>query len=523
MKKTITLIFLFLGLVSQTFTQEIDYSVYLASGDGVYSNPSSVTDNNGCTFVIGATRNGLQFTFDAFQKKYSGYNTYGGGDMFLMKLSPTGELMYSTYIGGSGSDYLGEQLILDDSDNVYIAFSTYSKDLPVSNDAYQKSHNKGRDYYVIKFDNDCKYLASTYLGGSKDDSYPRLAINNTFLYVIGTTQSEDFPSTKNVIQEKYNNWTSPNPSEQRYVKDITITVLSLNLNKLYHSTYLGGKNSDEVTSYNFSENGNLIISGTTYSDDFPITQNGFDCKLDGKKDGFVTVIKPDLSKIVYSTLIGGSADDNINYMDIYDSDILLLTGSTTSKDFPITSEAISDTLNGDKDGFVLKINIKTGKLFYSSYLGGTGSDTFSFIAKTKDQKYVLIGESNSVDFPVTENAWDKIQNGPVYKTHSSDWFSVTEDEILYDNKEDLVIVILDKTLSKIDFSSFIGGCRDDAWSSMYTANLSKGNQLHIATLTESHDFPVTDNYAKYPGSPRVILLKINLNGEKSSQNKVVRN
>ncbi|MGV8017284.1 MAG: hypothetical protein AB2L26_03725 [Ignavibacteria bacterium] len=121
-----------------------EFSTHLAPGGGVHSSDPSVSDRNGNIFVAGGTRDGLRVTNDALQKSYSGHNDETGGDIFLMKLSPDGELLYSSYIGGSGSENYCLQITLDDLDNVYVGFTTDSKDLPVSDNACQKSVKGGQ-------------------------------------------------------------------------------------------------------------------------------------------------------------------------------------------------------------------------------------------------------------------------------------------------------------------------------------------------------------------------------------------
>ncbi len=168
-------------------------------------------------------------------------------------------------------------------------------------------------------------------------------------------------------------------------------------------------------------------------------------------------------------------------------------------------------MGGDKDGFIMKLNVSANKLEYSSFLGGSGNDEFRYIAKTDNEKFVLVGETNSKNFPLTKNAMDQTLNGPVEKTHSSGWFSISEDEIHYKDEEDLSLLILDKSLKNIEYSTYIGGSRDDGFYGMLTANLNDSNQLLISTLSNSPNFPVTHSFAAYPGAPRIILLKIDLN------------
>ncbi len=272
--KLIISVLLFIGIITNTLAQKLDFSSYLASSGGVHTSTPSVVDKNGNIFVAGGTREGLKVTDDALQKNYKGHTDEDvtGGDAFLMKLSPTGEIIYSTYIGGSMSENYCLKVALDDFGNVYVGFTTESLDLPVSNNAYQKSIKGENDHYIIKFSNDCKYIASTYLGGSGGDHWTTLAIHNSALYLFGKTKSIDFPTTPKAIQREYDNSAPPDTSQPWMSGDITITALSLNLDKISYSTYLGGKSLDYIRSYSFDLDGKIILVGATYSDNYPCQQ-----------------------------------------------------------------------------------------------------------------------------------------------------------------------------------------------------------------------------------------------------------
>ncbi len=200
-------------------------------------------------------------------------------------------------------------MALDDFGNVYVGFTTDSKDLPVSNNAYQKSIKGENDHYIIKFSNDCKYIASTYLGGSGGDHWTRLAVNKNNLYLFGKTKSLDFPTTPKAIQKEYDNSAPPDSTNRYIVGDITITALSLNLDKVLYSTYLGGNSMDFIKSCSFGLDGEIILAGQTFSENFPVTKNAYQKSKAGKEDGFLTILNQKLSKIKYSTFIGGDSTD----------------------------------------------------------------------------------------------------------------------------------------------------------------------------------------------------------------------
>lgn len=482
---------LFMGVTTGSFAQKTDFSAYLAPSGAVHTSTPSVVDENGNIFVAGGTREGLKVTNDAFQKNYKGHtlDDWAGGDAFLMKLSPKGELIYSTYIGGSGSEYYCLKIALDDFGNVYVGFTTDSKDLPVSNNACQKSIKGENDHYIIKFSNDCKYMASTFLGGSGGDHWTRLAINKNNLYLIGKTKSLDFPTSPKAFQKEYDNSALPDSNNRYIVGDITISALSLNLDKILYSTYLGGESMESVKSFTFGLNGEIILAGQTLSENFPVTKNAYQKSRAGKEDVFLTILDQKLSKIKYSTFIGGDSTEAVNYILLEDADNIILAGETKSPNFPITSEAINKKYTGgNADGFITKYNLKLNKPVYSTFIGGTRTDQLRYVAKTEKQKYVLVGTSSSKDFPVTKDAMDQSIEGGI----------------------DLVVLILDKTLQTIEYSSFGGGSMQRIMDPI--VKYVDGGKLIISSMCVTPDFPATFKYTEPDKSWTNCIWKFDLNG-----------
>jgi hypothetical protein len=490
--KTILITLLYTGIASGIFAQKIDFSGYLAPSGGVHTSTPSVVDKNGNIFVAGGTREGLKITNNALQKNYNGHtlDDWAGGDAFLMKLSPNGELIYSTYIGGSGSEFYCLQMSIDEFGNVYVGFTTDSKDLPVSDNAFQKSIKGDNDHYIIKFSNDCKYIASTYLGGSGSDHWTRLAVHKNTLYLFGKTKSMDFPTTPKAIQKEYDN-SAPLDSTNRYiVGDITITALSLNLDKILYSTYLGGNSLDFIRSCSFGLDGEIILAGQTYSDNFPTSKNAYQKSMNGKQDGFLTILNQKLSKIEYSTFIGGDSTDLVNYIFVEDADNIILAGETKSPNFPITFDAISKKyIGGNADGFITRFNLKSNKPVYSTFIGGERTDHLRYIAKTEKQEYVLVGTSASKDFPITNDALDQSIDGGL----------------------DLVVLLLDKTLKTIEYSTFGGGSKQRIMDPIF--NYFEGGNLIITSMCVTPDFPATFKYTEPNNSWTNCIWKFDLNSK----------
>jgi len=490
MKTFFITVSLFTGIVFNIFAQDAEFSAFLSSSGGVHTSTPSVVDKSGNIFVAGGTREGLRVTNDAFQKSYGGHTDKDvtGGDAFLMKLSPKGELIYSTYIGGSGSEFYCLQMALDESGNVYVGFTTDSHDLPVSKNAYQKTNNGDNDHYIIKFSNDCRYIASTYLGGSGSDHWTRLAVHEKTLYLFGKTRSQDFPVTTGAIQKAYDNSAPPDSSQRWLTGDITITALSLALDKVLHSSYLGGNSLDHVRSCSFGYDGRLILAGQTFSANFPVTKNAYQKSMAGKQDGFITIINKDLSRIGYSTFIGGDSTDQVNSVFVGDAENLILAGQTKSPDFPVTPDAINKKYSGgNSDGFVMKFDLKSNMPEYSTFIGGSKTDWLNYISMTDQQNYVVVGTSASKDFPVTRDAlYPSISGGM-----------------------DLVVLMLDNTLKNIEYSTYGGGSKQRVMDPI--ATFVKGGKVVISSMCISPDFPVTLKYAEPDSTWTNCIWKFGLN------------
>lgn len=483
MSKNLIMPIFILLIVNCTFAQNIDFAINLGYDGLVHTNNSSVIDKAGNIFVAGGTRNGLKVTSDAFQATYNGDSGgLAGGDIYLMKLTPEGEVIYSTYIGGSQDEYYCNQITMDEFGNVFVGFTTDSQDLPVTENAYQKNNEGDNEHYIIKFSNDCKYLASTYLGGSQSDHWTKLGINDNILYLVGCTKSEDFPTTLSVIQEQYNVWGGTEEDKRWMEKDITITALSLDLEDVLCSTYLGGKDYESASSFTFDKKGRILLSGSTKSDNYPTSDICYDDSYASDYDAFVTVISPDLSEIIYSTFLGSDKADKFNSIVSIDHNNVLLVGDTQSMDFPVTSNALKQNINGVQDAVIVKLDINSNELVYSSYLGGTGGDSIKDVEITDKGKCLIVALTASSDFPTTDNA--------LYPTPIG--------------AADLAIIQLDESLQKVEYSSFLGGTQSEYM--IKTSNNGDDN-LYITLTSKSEDFPATIKYAEKDSTNLNILVK----------------
>lgn len=168
---------------------------------------------------------------------------------------------------------------------------------------------------------------------------------------------------------------------------------------LVYSTYLGGTESDSGRGIDVDSAGNVYVTGSTLSTDFPTVPGAFQTAGVGG-DAFVTKFDPTGSALVYSTYIGGDNGASAYDISVDAEGNALLMGRTSSTDFP-TMNAYQSSLNGGDDIFVLKLNSEGTALLYSTYLGGKGGEAGIGIATDSSGNVYVTGNTGSDDFPTT--------------------------------------------------------------------------------------------------------------------------
>jgi hypothetical protein len=184
---------------------------------------------------------------------------------------------------------------------------------------------------------------------------------------------------------------------------------------LSYSTYLGGTADQLPTGIAADSAGFAYVTGYTNSADFPTTTGSFKSTRTNNStfNAFITKMKQDGTGLVYSTFVGGSGSgsDMAAAIAIDASGAAYITGTSTSTDFPITSATAFQTSNKGNNGFLAKIGPTGATLLYSTFLGGTGSDTLNAIALDSNGNAYVTGTTTSADFPlVTATALQTTNN-----------------------------------------------------------------------------------------------------------------
>ena len=339
----------------------------LFGGDNFNSGFGIAVDAAGNAYVTGQTSSNIfPTTAGAFQMKLAG----GGlttGDAFVTKLDPAGSTpIYSTYLGGSGSDE-GRGIALDSEGNAYVTGSTQSNNFPTTGGAYQPALRSGAtgNAFVTKLNTTgSAAVYSTYLGGSRtefgfgsaDEAFGIAVDIAGNAYVTGETFSTDFPTTPGAFQ----------PAKRDVVEGVLlggattdgfVTKLHPTGSALVYSTYLGGSESDHGRGIAVDASGNAYVTGWTRSIDFPTTVEAVQ-PIRGDisaEDAFVTKLNQGGSTLLYSTYLGGGAGDIGIGIFVDAQGDAYVTGSTSSTDFPTTPGVFQPNSGGSQDAFVAKI------------------------------------------------------------------------------------------------------------------------------------------------------------------------
>jgi len=256
-------------------------------------------------------------------------------------------LIFSTFIGGNLEDY-GESITTDSSHNIYVTGATASSNYPTTLGAYDQTHNGGYwDAFITKLNpNGSLLIFSTFFGGSLNESSYDIALDSSGnIFITGETGSTNFPITIHGYDTTFNN------------DDIFISKFNPSTSILLASTFLGGSNTEGSRSIAISSDHYIYITGHTKSNDFPITNNAIQTVLSGVGDSYVAKLNPDLSSLLFSTFLGGTDDDYCNSICTDINNNPYVAGWTNSSNFPTTTGVYDQSLSGNADGFVLKIDI----------------------------------------------------------------------------------------------------------------------------------------------------------------------
>jgi hypothetical protein len=362
------------------------YGTYFGTGLTMLS---VATDTQGNVYIGGyeyqSSAGGLPVV-NAMQGSVLGYQ-----NAFVAKFDPTGTaVLYSTYIGGSGSDSLSA-LAVDGSGEVVGTGSTSSIDFPLTNPVQSQGDKDGLVFALKLNAAGSALVYSTYLGASR--SYgSAVAVDGAGNSYITGSASTGFPASTGAAQTTFGGGTT----------DAFAAKLGAD-GKLIYATLLGGSGADQGTAIVADAQGNAYVAGGTQSNSFPSSLPGAKAGSGGGMDAFVAKLPADGSAISWLAILGGSGDDYPAALVRNASGTLYVAGRTTSADLPTTAGVIQASSNGPKQGFVASLAADGMSFGFVTYLGGGKEDSVAGMALASSGQLALVGSTSSTGFP-TVNA-----------------------------------------------------------------------------------------------------------------------
>ena len=271
----------------------LEYSSFIGDSNNHGSTTGIAVDKEGNAYITGYNvGSGFPVTNGAFDT-----NLISGGKCFITKINKSGNgLVYSTYLGGKGLNYLND-IAIDNTGNAYVTGYTQSSDFPITQNAYSKNFLIVAVFITKLNHNGTDLVFSTFIGpGQAKNIFVDI---NGDSYISGDAYV-NYPYTENAFDKNCVN------------KKIFITKVNSDGSNLKYSTFLGGSNfNDYAYGLTVDSDGNAYVCCVTGSADFPITSDAIDKKFNGgSSDGFITKINSDGSGILYSTYT------NLNVSDI---------------------------------------------------------------------------------------------------------------------------------------------------------------------------------------------------------------
>jgi len=364
-------------------------------------------DNEGNIYLAGYTwSSDFPTTSNGYDQTFNGLS-----DAFIVKMdSDLTTLLASTYFGGvnyEGNQFPRIDIIIGNDGDIYVAGLTYSNNLPVTSNAYDKTYDADQGYqdcFVAKFDSELSTLkASTFLGGQDDEWRPNIVIDTDGnVFVSGSTRA-GFPTTSNAFDKTHNGY-----------YDAFVSKLSGDLSILLASTYLGTSLGEDLQGMRLDNNGDLYITGYAGSAEFPTSDEAYDQSFNGiggASDAFISKFSNDLSTLIASTYIGGSSQDIGEDIILDANGNVYVVGSTHSPNFPSTANNYDESYNGGQDAFISVFDKDLKTLLGSTFLGGSSEERGQCIILNSENELYITGRTKSSGFPTTNGAFDESYNG----------------------------------------------------------------------------------------------------------------
>ncbi|UCD29521.1 MAG: SBBP repeat-containing protein [Planctomycetota bacterium] len=331
------------------------WASYFGTSDTVIVRDCAV-DNNDDVYLASGYKSGTypSTVANAFNNSY-----HGGQDAVVAKVKSDGsQVLWATYLGGSGFETYVNSIRIDSAGNLYNLASTSSTGIATPG-AYDTTYAGGEDFFLAKLQpTDGSLIWATYLGGSQNEGLEthELTIDNQGNPIIaGGTQSTDFPTTPGAFDRTYNGSGGPGTGQNtNYPWDAQVSKISADGTQLLASTFVGGRFGEKAEgAAGVDLSGNVYLTGGTFSDNFPVTADAYQSTNPGNLNAFVVVLSPDLSQLLYASYLGGSNWDVCRTATVDANGTFYVAGETSSTNWP-TLNPLQPTYGGAGDAMAAK-------------------------------------------------------------------------------------------------------------------------------------------------------------------------
>lgn len=332
-------------------------------------------------------------------------------------------VVFSSYSGSFGDNF-GFTATYDDSGHLYGGGMVRATGYPVTVGVLQANYGGGEnDIAISKFSPDGSSLIwSTYIGGTANEVPHSMVVNsNDELFVLGTTNSANFPVSAGCYDNSFAGGTTPPFAGTSYGftytggSDIVVVHLNNTATSLIGSTFVGGSGNDGLnqvapTMRNYGDpfrgeivldqNERPMVATSTTSTDLFTSANATQSTLAGGVDAYIFRMDPGLTTMLWATYYGGSGTDAGFGIQISGADEVFVTGGTTSTDLPSAGNPFSASNSGGVDGFIARFHPSGSPLLSNTYLGTTGFDQSYFVQLDTSDDVFVVGQTTG-PYPVT--------------------------------------------------------------------------------------------------------------------------
>ena len=389
----------------------------------------------------------------------------GNYDVFVAKISPQGQLLWSTFIGGPNYDR-AYGVEVDAQGYIYLA-GRAGAGFPVTTGAFQTTFNGSpnvapygsQDGFVCKLTPNATALVfCSYFGTTDKQMIRDIAIDGVGgIYIASSYVSGTYPG----------NWFA-NGYQSAPIggMDGVVAKIASDGSSVLWATFLGGSLDEaEQPSLRVDAGGNIFALFATNSVDAP-TPNGFDHSLGGGQDLYLVKLSPDGQQLLFGTYVGGNGNEGVETHELAldPQGNPVIGNNTTSTDFPTTAGVFQRSNMGQSDAFVARISSNGSQLLTSTLLGGSSADAAEGVSIDPQGNIYFTGTTQSTNQIFLTAGFQPQNNGTV----------------------DMIVVKLSADMRTVLFGSYLGGSGSDAGRA---AAVTANGDFIFGGTTQSTNYP----------------------------------